>query len=161
MTQVLSPSLIDRLYKAGLLIKGFDGMLELVGGVLLLVLSSDAIVSATKFLTGAELGEDPHDFLALHARHIGEQLAQGNHTFAAIFLLTHGAVKVGLVAGLLLKKLWAYPVGLVGLSALLLYQVYQLIVGPSAGIIVLTIFDVIVIWLVWREWQLVRAKQLG
>lgn len=156
-TQSWSAKLLDRFYKAGLYIKGIDGVLELVGGVLLLTLSSGTMLHLTKSLTSAELGEDPHDFLALHARQIGEQLAQGNHTFAAAFLLLHGLVKVGLVAGLLLRKLWAYPLGLVVLSVLLLYQLYQLAVAPSAGMVILSAFDVLIIWLIWREWRHVRA----
>jgi len=161
MVRPESPKLLDRLYAVGLFIKGFDGLLELVGGVLLLVLNSGTILHIAKALTSNELGEDPHDFLALHVRHAGEQLAQGNHVFAAVFLLTHGAVKVGLVACLLLRKLWAYPLGLTVLSLLLIYQLYQLALTPSVGMAVLSVFDIIIIWLIWREWLLVRAKQSG
>ena len=159
MAQSRQHKLLDRFYRIGLFVKGFDGLLELVGGILLLTVSSGTILHLTKNLTHAELGEDPHDFWALHARQIGEQLAAGNHTFAAVFLLTHGVVKVGLVICLLLQKLWAYPLGILTLSALLLYQLYQLVVAPSTGIAVLSVFDALIIWLIWREWRIVRATK--
>lgn len=159
MVRLFKPTdLLDKFYELGILIKGFDGLVELIGGVLLLTLSSGTILHITDSLTRSELGENPHDFLALHAQHIGQQLAQGHNGFAALFLLTHGAVKVGLVICLLLNKLWAYPLGLILLTLLLIYQVYQLVVGPGVGMVVLTVLDIIIIWLVWREWQKVKAR---
>lgn len=159
MARLFKPTdLLDKFYELGILIKGFDGLVELIGGILLLSLSSGTILHITDSLTHSELGENPHDFLALHAQHIGQQLAQGHNAFAALFLLTHGAVKVGLVICLLLNKLWAYPLGLILLTLLLIYQVYQLVVGPGIGMVILTILDIIIIWLVWREWQKVRAR---
>ncbi len=160
MTLFKPTDLLDRFYEVGLFLKGFDGVLELIGGTLLLLLSSETVVHITHALTDTELGEDPHDFLALHVRHIGEQLARGHHTFAAVFLLTHGAVKVALVISLMLQKLWAYPVGLIVLCLLLLYQAYQLAVAPSIGIAALSLLDAIIIWLIWREWQRVRAATI-
>lgn len=152
---------LDRFYEIGILIKGFDGLLELIGGVLLLTLSSSAILHVTTVLTHTELGEDPHDFLALHAQHIGQQLAHGHTGFAAAFLLVHGAVKVGLVTCLWLQKLWAYPLGIAVLVLLLVYQVYQLAVAPSVGMAALSVIDVVIIWLIWREWQRVRSGRTG
>ncbi|HSX31426.1 MAG TPA: DUF2127 domain-containing protein [Candidatus Saccharimonadales bacterium] len=154
MNRFKPTSLLDRLYKIGLLLKGLDGVLELLGGVLLLALSSGTILHLTKDLTGSELGEDPHNFLALHVQHVGHQLALGHNGFAAVFLLVHGGVKVGLVICLLLNKLWAYPVGLLVLGLLLMYQLYQLFVGPSIGMALLSALDVIIIGLIWREWRL-------
>lgn len=150
-------SLLDKFYEAGILIKGFDGVVELVGGVLLLTLSSGTILHLTRFLTSNELGEDPHDFLALRVSHIGHQLALGHNTFAAVFLLVHGAVKVGLVTCLLLNKLWAYPLGIIVLGLLLLYQVYELATKPTVGMALLSVLDAVIIWLIWREWQRVRG----
>ena len=159
MARLFKPTdLLDKFYELGILIKGFDGVVELIGGVLLLVLNSGTILRITDSLTRSELGQDPRDFLALHAQHIGQQLAQGHNGFAALFLLTHGAVKVGLVICLLLNKLWAYPLGLVLLGLLLVYQLYQLVVGPSVGMAILAVLDVIIIWLVWREWQKVKTR---
>jgi len=158
MVRFKPTDLLDKFYEVGLLIKGFDGLLELIGGVLLLGLSSGTILHLTRSLTNNELGEDPHDFLALHARHIGQQLALGHNAFAAVFLLVHGAVKVGLVICLMLNRLWAYPLGLIILGLLLVYQVYQLVVGPSVGMAALSVLDVAIVLLVWREWRHVRAS---
>lgn len=152
-------TLLDKFYEVGIAIKGIDGLIELVAGVALLVVSKGTIAHLTSQLTKGELARDPHNFVANHIAHAGAHLAHGQHTFAAIFLLTHGVVKVGLVGALLLKKHWAYPVGIVILGILLLYQLYQLVVTPGIGMALLSVLDAAIIWLIWREWQHVRADQ--
>lgn len=157
MTRFHPQTLLDKTYEIGILIKGIDGVLELIGGILVLTLSPNAINSITQFLTQRELQEDPHNFIANHIVHAGQHLANGHNVFAAAFLLTHGLVKVVLVTCLLLNKLWAYPWALGILSLFLVYQIYQLVTRPTFGMAFLSVLDAVIIWLVWREWQQVRA----
>lgn len=151
-------TLLDKFYEAGIIIKGIDGSLELIGGLLVLLVPRNVIEHLTNVLTHNELANDPHDFLANHIAHAGHQLATGSHWFAAAFLLTHGLVKVGLVVALLLQKLWAYPWALVVLTLFLGYQIYLLVVRPTFGMWFLSVLDVIIIWLIWREWRQIRAQ---
>lgn len=151
-------TLLDKTYEVGIIIKGIDGLLELIGGVLVLALSSSQIGSITHFLTQHELQQDPHDFIATHILQAGHHLAGGHNLFAAAFLLTHGAVKVFLVTSLLLNKLWAYPWALAVLSLFLVYQIYAFIANPGFGMAFLSVLDAVIIWLVYREWQKVRAE---
>lgn len=151
-------SLLDKFYEIGILFKGFDGLVELIAGIFLLTVPPSFIRSLTYDLTRGELTQDPHDFFATHLAHAGAHLAQGHNAFVSAFLLIHGAVKVGLVICLLLNKLWAYPLGLAVLGLLFLYQVYQLITGPTFGMAFLSALDVVILWLIWREWRHVQAK---
>jgi uncharacterized membrane protein len=150
-------SLLDKTYEIGILIKGIDGTLELLGALLLIVVPAPAITRMTHWLVDNELTNEPHSFIARHILHLGTSLAAGHNTFAIIFLATHGAVKVGLVVALLRQKMWAYPLALVALSGFLAYQIYLLATKATFGMTFLTVLDVIIIWLVWREWQHVRA----
>ena len=149
-------TLLDKFYEIGILIKGVDGLVELLSGLLLLIVPPHVIQNITYALTRGELAQDPHDFFATHLAHAGAHLAEGHNAFVVAFLLIHGAVKVGLVTALLLNKLWAYPVGIVLLGLLLLYQVYDLVTKPTIGMALLSVLDAAIVWLVWREWQ--RAK---
>jgi uncharacterized membrane protein len=151
-------TLLDKTYEIGILIKGFDGAMELLGALLLLVVPGRVINSLTHWLVDTELNHDPRDFIATHVLHFGTHLAQGHNTFAVLFLLTHGAVKVGLVLALLRQKHWAYPLALIALIAFLVYQVYLLVTQTTFGMAFLTVLDTIIIWLVWREWQKVKAE---
>jgi uncharacterized membrane protein len=151
-------TLLDKTYEIGIIIKGIDGVLELIGGILVLVISPHAITGITQFLTQDALQENPHNFVATHIVEAGHRLATGHNLFAAAFLLTHGLVKVVLVTCLLLNKLWAYPWALVILGLFLVYQVYLLVTGPTFGMAFLTVLDIVIIWLIYREWQKVRAE---
>jgi uncharacterized membrane protein len=53
------------------------------------------------------------------------------------------------------NQLWAYPASLVVLGLFMIYQIYQIIIGHSALLIALTLFDMIIMWLIWHEYRLV------
>jgi uncharacterized membrane protein len=145
-------------------LKGLDGVLEVVGGVLLLVITPTTIDRVTRWLTQHELSEDPHDFIATHILHAAGKLTTGSLRFGAVYLLLHGLVKIVLVTALLQNRLWAYPWAIVFLLAFIGYQVYRLTFGLSVGLIGLTIFDAIVVWLTWREYlkqrKLARRRRM-
>ncbi|MPM24713.1 hypothetical protein SDC9_71197 [bioreactor metagenome] len=51
-------------FEVGLLLKGIDGLLEIIGGVCLLFLNPDRLNWLTRLLTQHELSEDPRDMVA-------------------------------------------------------------------------------------------------
>ena len=63
-------TLLDKVFKISLVLKGWDGALELVGGILLLVVSPTQLGSVVQFLTQHELSEDPHDVVATTLVHL-------------------------------------------------------------------------------------------
>ena len=60
---------------------------------------------------------------------------------------------------MLKRQWWAYPVTIAFLLAFIAYQLYRIAVAPTLGMIALTIFDMFVTWLVWREYQLHRRSE--
>jgi uncharacterized membrane protein len=153
MTFFKPANLLDKTYEIGIIIKGVDGILELIGGVLVLSLSPATINGITRFLIEHPLQANQHGLIAAHISKAGADLASGNNLFAAAFLLTHGIVKVVLVTCLLLNKMWAYPWALGALSLFLVYQIYVLVTKPTFGMAFLTVLDIVIIWLVYREWR--------
>ena len=79
----------------------------------------------------------------------------GGKSFATFYLLSHGIVKLFLVAGLLRNKAWAYPASLAVLGLFIAYQLYRLTFAFSIALVLLTVFDFVVIWLIWHEYRLV------
>jgi len=137
----LSPAL-DKTFKIGLVLKGLDGILEVVGGIVLLFLSPQAIQHIARTLTSHELSQDPHDLIARYILHTTAHLTTSTTLFGAIYLLSHGAAKIVLVVLVLREKLWAYPWLIVLLLAFIAYQLYRLIaVHFSVGLTALTVFD--------------------
>lgn len=77
--------------------------------------------------------------------------------FSAIYLLAHGIVKVVLVGAVLKNKLWAYPWMIVVLLVFIGYQLYQIALQASVGMIALTIFDAFIVALTWREYRMKKG----
>jgi len=154
-------SLLDRTFQIGIILKGLDGVLETVGGVLLLAVSPATIDRVVRGLTQHELSEDPHDYIAVHLLRFTHGLTRSAVTFAALHLLVHGIVTVLLVAALLRNKLWAYPWLIAVLLAFIGYQLYRIAIKPTGGLIALTVFDALITWLTWREWRKQLALRQG
>jgi uncharacterized membrane protein len=150
--------LLDRTFAVGIILKGLDGILEVIGGLLLLVVSPAAIDRISRFLTQHELSEDPRDFLATHLLHVAGSLTSSSVRFGALYLLSHGVVKIVLVAALLRNKIWAYPWMIVFLIAFIFYQIYRMTFAFSVGLLGLTIFDLVVVWLTYREYGKQRTS---
>ena len=155
----LSPAL-DKTFKIGLVLKGLDGILEVAGGILLLILSPSSIEHIARSLTAEELSKDRHDLIAHYLLHTTSHLSSGVTLFGAIYLLSHGISKIVLVALVLRDKLWAYPWLIVLLLAFIAYQIYRLAwVHFSVGLTALTVFDAVLVWLTWREYRSKRAHR--
>jgi uncharacterized membrane protein len=144
---------LDRVFEIGIIAKGLDGLVELVGGVLLLFVTPGGIHHLAAVITQGELSEDPHDVVARYVLHTANGLTGSAVLLGAIYLLAHGAVKVVLVIALLMNKLWAYPCMIIVLLIFIGYQLYRIALDPSAGLIALTFFDALIVALTWREYR--------
>jgi len=150
--------LLDRTFEVAIILKGLDGVLEVVGGLILLLVTPATINRLVTTLTQHELSQDPHDFVATHLINTAHGLTSGSVLFASLYLLSHGAVKIVLVAALLRNRLWAYPWMIAFLVVFIVYQGYRITLVPSAGLAALTAFDVFVVWLTYREYQKQRFR---
>jgi uncharacterized membrane protein len=144
---------LDRAFEIGILIKGFDGVLEIIGGILLLFATPEGVNSLATRLTEHELVQDHRDFIATHIMHFAQHITGGALKFGAFYLLVHGIAKVFLVTEILQERYWAY-LGLIGLtSAFVLYQLYRFSYDHSIGLLLLTAFDITVIILTLKEYR--------
>jgi uncharacterized membrane protein len=153
VTNETSPQLVHRLFAVSVLIKGVDGILETIGGILFMFVSPKALNSLVIFFTAHELSEDPDDWFATTLRHAVNNLSSDTKLFVSVYLVAHGLIKLFLVAGLLREKLWAYPAALWFLSIFILYQSYRFSHTHSLGLLALSIFDLFVASLVWLEYR--------
>jgi len=151
--------LLDRAFEITIIAKGLDGVLEVVGGLLLLVVTPATINRLLLSVTQHELSQDPHDYLATHVLHYAQGLNRGTVVFGALYLLSHGMVKVILVAALLRNQIWAYPWMIAFLGIFILYQLYRITFAASIGLVGLTVFDVLVLWLTFREYRRHRRSR--
>lgn len=147
---------IHALFEISVLLKGVHAILEVVGGIFLYSVGTESITQFVVFITQEELIQDSHDFVANYLLRTAEHLSVGGKAFAALYLLSHGIIKLFLVAGLLRDKLWAYPASLSVLGLFIVYQLYRFTHTHAVGLILLTLFDFVVMYLVWHEYNLIR-----
>lgn len=147
---------IHQVFRVSVILKGLHALTEIVGGLVFYLISAPTVLHWVNLLTQEELTEDPRDFVATHLLTAAQNLTGATESFYAVYLISHGLIKVILVVGLLRERLIAYPLSLIALGAFIVYQLYRYSYTGSFGLILLTIFDVIVIVLVWHEWRLLR-----
>ena len=147
---------IHQIFVVSILIKGAHALIECVSGMVLAFVSTSSIVGLINRLTQEELVHNPHDFVALHLLDWAQTFSIQAQHFYAFYLFSHGVAKLLLVVGLLREKLWAYPASLAVLGLFIVYQLYRYSYTHGIGLIVLSIFDVVIIGLVWHEYRLVR-----
>lgn len=148
---------IHQIFVVGVLLKGAHALIECAGGIALAIVSTRAIVALVNALTQDELVEDPNDFVATHLRSLAQNFSVSSKHFYAFYLLSHGFVKIFLVSGLLRDKMWAYPVSLIVMALFIVYQIYRFSYTYSWGLVVLSVFDLVVMALIWHEYRFMRA----
>jgi uncharacterized membrane protein len=149
---------LARLFVIGVVIKAIDGVLEMAGGVLIFFITPEHTERIVRSLTENELPGMAHNLIRQHVVPAVQHATTGSKTFAAIYLLGHGVIKLGLVSGLLLKKRVAYPVAIVAFALFLIYQLIRYTEDASALLLVLSALDAFVIVMTVLEYRRLEAE---
>jgi uncharacterized membrane protein len=153
MNPGLPQPLLDRLFRVGITIKGIDGMFEVLGGCLLLVVPVAKLQGAIATLALHEIANDRHAFIAKFVLNASNKLDPHIQLFAVIYLLGHGTIKIFLAIALLRRHFRLYPYAIGFLLAFILYQAYRIGYDHSVALTALTLFDCAIAWLTYLEWQ--------
>jgi len=137
MEESRSEKRIDKVFIAGVIIKSLQGLIEIIGGGVLIFINNQALVSAIKAYTHEELVENPHDLISIFLSYIGQHVLSKSTLFVVIYLLSHGLIKLFLIAGLFHKKLWAYYVFIWFLISFIVYQAYRYSLTRSPMLLIL------------------------
>ncbi len=106
-----------------------------------------------------ELVEDPSDFIATNIAGAISHITSGSQHFAAWYLLSHGIIKIVLAIALIKNKIWAYPASIIALLLFIGYQIVRFTSTHSIFLVLLTIFDIFVLWLVVHEYRYLLKKR--
>jgi uncharacterized membrane protein len=152
-----SPAWVKRIrrgtFRLGITLKGIDGLLETAAGVVLLV---DPSTLSNLSLTLWTFGHFHHH----RTGGIGEQLGAVDPGFASLYLLSHGLVKVVLAVCLWMNRLWAYPAAILVFGLFAVYQIYRLERVYSIALLLLTVSDIVIIWLTAMEYRDQKRQRL-
>ncbi|MFA6105330.1 MAG: DUF2127 domain-containing protein [Patescibacteria group bacterium] len=150
---------IHFLLKISLWFKSAFAVVEIIGGLLFYFTSNYNIVKFIYIITSSELGEDPKDIVANYLINFSHTFFQGTQQFIVFYLLSHGIVKLAVIIGLLKNKLWAYPASIFVFTAFIFYQIYRFNFTHSIWLLVLTVIDALIVWMVWKEYLFVGRKK--
>lgn len=151
---------IYRLFEIGVLLKGIEGVLELIGGVSFFFSSADYLNKIVSALTQNELSAEPNDYLTHLTVDWFHHLTAGTIHFVAFFLLVNGIINVTLVYGITRKKMWAYQGAIFILVLFVLFQAYRLFYVQSWFLILATVYDAALAGLISHEYKRVSKKKL-
>lgn len=140
-------------------IKALVGLGQVVSGTMLLLVKQETLAAFVVRATTPELVEDPNDWFATLLQTSAHDWAGGTQWFVSMYLVVHGLIKIALVAGLLRRKMWSYPVSMWVLGAFIVYQLYRYTVTHSVWLLLLTALDAVVVALIHHEYQ--RRKLHG
>lgn len=151
-------SIFHKGFEIGILLKGINGVFEIIGGILLTFLNPSRLRSLVSWLTKGELLEDPRDAVANFLIKFSSSFTISAQHFGTFYLISHGLIKLILVILLWKRKPWAYPLTIISLTLFIIYQIYRYILHPSNVLIILTIFDVIMIVLTFIEYKNIKSN---
>lgn len=146
----------DAAFDFSLLLKGIFSLMEIGAGLFIYFSTRSSLLDMAQDVTRLELIEDPHDFIANHLLHAAQHLSVSSQHFSAIYLFSHGVIKLWLIIGLFRKKLGYYPAAMIVFSVFIAYQLYRFSLTGSLSLLLITSVDVLVIWLTMLEYQHLR-----
>lgn len=149
-------SIFHKSFKIGILVKGIDSVLEMIGGILLIFLNPNRLNKLVTLLTQHELSEDPKDVVANFIIKLSSHFSLSGQYFGIFYLMSHGIIKLILVIMLWKRKIWAYPLTVVSLILFILYQIYRCTIMYSTGLVLLTVFDIVMIILTLIEYKSIK-----
>ena len=160
MFKIKKEKTLHDLFKIGIIIKGIDGLLELIGGFILISIKSDSITKIIQSIFQHEIAQDPTDLIANYFIQLSHNLSISTISFAAIYLIIHGSIKIGLFSGLWFKKLWAYPLAGILLSLFVIYQSIRFFNTYSVFLLFLTLVDILIIVLLRFEYKRLKRSRV-
>ena len=146
-------------FEVSLLAKAVFAVVEIVGGLAAYLVPQAVVLQLVERIAREELLEDRRDLIASYLLQWAQGFSISTRHFTAVYLLSHGVIKLWLIIGLLRGKVSYYPIAIGVFSLFIAYQLYRFHFTHSIWLIVLTVFDAVVIGLVTNEYrQLLQCR---
>lgn len=149
-------TVIHDIFLVSITLKAINGILELIAGVGILIVGHERVLWVASKLASTELVEDPHDNFATWLLHWSSSFTAHAQTVAALYLLSHGLIKLFIVYNVLRGHKWAYPLAIVVFSAFTIYQFNLFLHVHSWTMGIFTTLDIVVVIFTVLEWRVVH-----
>jgi uncharacterized membrane protein len=148
-----SPTFLHFAFLAAIVIKGVDGVIEAVVGLVIWFAGSWPIYRFVVRITAPDLAETAEGHAAHLLQHGASTLAHASHPFVVTYLLIHGFLKLAIAISLLLGKAWIFPIASAVLVGFILYMGFRLTTHWSGWLLGFALFDALTLLLVLNEWR--------
>jgi uncharacterized membrane protein len=152
-------SLAHLAYVTTIAVKGFDGGLETLAGLVIWITGPQRLYRWVIRVTAPELYDGSHE-RAVHAIRSGAaHLATSGAGYIVFYLLVHGLLKLALAVVLLRGGgRWIFPVATAILCAFIAYMGVKLNENWSNWLLGFALFDALTLVLVLNEWRGPRRR---
>jgi uncharacterized membrane protein len=150
---------LHRVFDISLVLKGIIALLEMLAGIVAYFITQHFLLTLALAVFHEELETDPHDLIANFLIQSAQKFSVSTQLFTSIYLFGHGIIKAVLIAGLLRGKLGYYPAAIVVFVLFVVYQIYIYSFTHSIWLLLITVLDIVVIWLTWREYRYMRERR--
>ena len=141
-------------YVVTIAIKGVDGGLETLGGLVIWITGPQRLYRWVFRITAPELYNGDHVRAVEAVRRGAEHLAVTGAHFVVFYLLVHGVLKMALALVLLRGGgRWIYPVGTAILVGFIIFMAHRLTEQWSNWLLGFALFDAMTLALVLNEWR--------
>jgi uncharacterized membrane protein len=152
--------LVHRTYVATLLVKGLDGAIETLAGLIIGIAGSRRLYALVVRATVRKLAHQPNDIVIHLIRHWFLGLTTTSNSFVVLYLIMNGVLKLAIAISLLLGKRWIFPIAVAILSAFILYMSYRLTIRWSWWLFGFAAVDLLTVVLVINEWQSAKRAEI-
>ena len=161
MDPIIEEKQIRTYFLVSIFIKGAISFVECVAGVAAFFVPLPQFFKATLDIVASVLGSSLSALIIPHLEKIVSEVTAMSVGFIGLYLLSRGLIKLVLIIAMLKNELRAYPLSLIVIGGFVLYQCYQIATHGSLGVVVLTIFDLIVMYFIWREYKILCSHPLS
>jgi uncharacterized membrane protein len=140
------------LFLVAIVLKGLNGLVELVLGALITVMGPDRLFFFVAQYTTPELEANPSNHIARALQNSAAGLA-GTMGFAVFYLFMHGVLKTAIAYNLLRDRRWIFAPACVILAGFVIYLFYHAVEKHSPWAFGFGLFDLFTIVLVINEWR--------
>ena len=150
---------VDVSFDIVLIFKSLFALGGVIGGFLLFFLTPARLNSAISWLAKGEMNQSSHSFLMKLLLDFGAHFTVSTQYLFAIYLLSHGIIKLVTLVLLWKKVLWAYPLSLLVFLGFIIYQLTEFAHTHSVMMIVVSLVDVLMIVLTLLEYQNIKKQR--
>jgi len=159
MSKTFNQNNLHRVFTISLIFKGVFALLEIFAGIAAYFVTQHFLISLVLTVFHEELEGDPHDFVANILIQAAQNFSVGTQLFVSLYLLANGFTKAILITGLLREQFAYYPAAIFVFVLFVVYQIYRYSFTHSVWLLLITLLDIIVIWLTWFEYRYTREAR--